>query len=265
MIHYHGTPIGGSRQDTARFLLGRHALVPFTYADDLPVVAEACQSFILDNGAFTVWRKGGVLNYSAYVDFVEAWYRHPGFDFAIIPDAIEGGAHENNRLLKQWPKHLPGVPVYHLHEDLNRLQELAQQHVRVAIGGSPQWPQPGTTKWWQRMAEVMGAVTDSEGRPICKLHGLRMLDPEIFTRLPLSSADSTNVARNNNQLNRFGMYVPPTTAQRSVVIAERIEMQNAAACWTPTRQTALHFLPAIPNEKSYGEEITNNQKLFYAR
>jgi hypothetical protein len=29
MIHYHGTPIGGTRQDVARFLVGRHALIPF--------------------------------------------------------------------------------------------------------------------------------------------------------------------------------------------------------------------------------------------
>lgn len=28
MIHYHGTPVGGTRQDGARFLAGRHALVP---------------------------------------------------------------------------------------------------------------------------------------------------------------------------------------------------------------------------------------------
>lgn len=25
MIHYHGTPVGGSRQDVARFLMTRHA------------------------------------------------------------------------------------------------------------------------------------------------------------------------------------------------------------------------------------------------
>lgn len=31
MKHFHGTPIGGTRQDAARFLLGRHALVPLAY------------------------------------------------------------------------------------------------------------------------------------------------------------------------------------------------------------------------------------------
>ena len=40
LIHYHGTPIGGSRQDVARFLAGRHALVPFPRQDDVGIVAD---------------------------------------------------------------------------------------------------------------------------------------------------------------------------------------------------------------------------------
>jgi hypothetical protein len=70
-----------------------------------------------------------------------------------------------------------------------------------------------------------------DGRPLARLHGLRMLDPAIFTRLPLASADSTNAAVNGGSLDRFGMYLPPTAAQRSAVIAERIESQNSAAVW----------------------------------
>ena len=54
MIHYHGTPCGGTRQDVARFLMGRHALVPFPRQDDMGIVAEVCQSFVFDNGAFSV-------------------------------------------------------------------------------------------------------------------------------------------------------------------------------------------------------------------
>ncbi len=46
MKHFHGTPIGGTRQDAARFLIGRHALVPYPRQDDMGIVAEACQSFV---------------------------------------------------------------------------------------------------------------------------------------------------------------------------------------------------------------------------
>lgn len=44
MIHYHGTPVGGSRQDVARFLMGRHACVAFARPDDLAVVMDVCDS-----------------------------------------------------------------------------------------------------------------------------------------------------------------------------------------------------------------------------
>jgi len=101
MIHYHGTPIGGSRQDAARLLAGRHALVPFPRQDDMGIVAETCQSFVFDNGAFTVWKKGGQVDVHGYTRWVDDWHRHPGFDWALIPDVIDGDEDANDRLLEQ--------------------------------------------------------------------------------------------------------------------------------------------------------------------
>ena len=231
MIHYHGTPIGGTRDEAGRFLVGRHALVSFAHPSDLPVVADACQSFILDNGTFSAWKKGRSVDFSGYVEWVRTWFRHPGFDWAIIPDVIAGGEEENDALLKDWPNDLPGCPVYHMHESLERAYCLANEWAIVAIGSSGAWPTPGTDSWWKRMAKIMEVMTDEAGRPLCKIHGLRMLDPEIFSKLPLSSADSTNAAFNNKAISRFGMYVPPTSSQRAAVIANRIESCNSAPIW----------------------------------
>lgn len=240
MIHYHGTPIGGTRQDVARFLMGRHALVPFPRQDDAGIVADVCQSYVFDNGAFSVWKRGGQLDVEGYIRWVDDWHRHPGFEWALIPDVIDGDEEANDDLLALWPLHLPGVPVWHLHESLDRLRRLARHWHTVAIGSSGQWATPGAAGWWHRMAEVMDAVCDEAGRPLCRLHGLRMLDPEIFTRLPLASADSTNAAVNCGSLSRFGMYLPPTAAQRASVIADRIEANNSAAVWTrPMAQAAM--------------------------
>ena len=163
--------------------------------------------------------------------WVDDWHRHPGFEWALIPDVIEGSEEENDRLLEAWPLHLPGVPVWHLHESLERLKRLAAQWSTVALGSSGQWATPGTAGWWRRLADAMDAICDEHGRPLCRLHGLRMLNPDIFTRLPLASADSTNAAVNCGSVSRFGMYTPPTAAQRAAVIAERIEAHNSAATW----------------------------------
>ena len=234
MIHYHGTPIGGTRQDVARFLMGRHALVPFPRQDDVGIVADVCQGFVFDNGAFSVWKRGEQLDVAGYTAWVHEWRRHPGFQWALIPDEIEGDEADNDAHIDDWRSSglaLYGVPVWHLHESLERLERLASEWPTVALGSSGQWPTPGSGGWWHRMAEAMSAICDNQGRPMCRLHGLRMMDPEIFTRLPLASADSTNAAVNCGSLSRYGSYIPPTAAQRAAVIAERIEAHNSAPVW----------------------------------
>jgi hypothetical protein len=234
MIHYHGTPIGGARQDVARFLAGRHALIPFPRQDDTGAVLEFCQSFVLDNGAFSVWKRGEVLDVPGYTRWTESLHRHPAMDWALIPDDIEGDEADNDALLRDWPERLRavGVPVWHMHESIGRLQRLCGEWRTVALGSSGAWATPGTAGWWARMSEAMNAICDEHGRPMARLHGLRMLDPQVFQHLPLASADSTNAAVNCGSLDRFGMYLPPTAAQRAAVIAERIEAHNSAPVWT---------------------------------
>ena len=245
MIHYHGTPIGGTRQDVARFLMGRHALVPFPRQDDMGAVADLCQSFVFDNGAFSVWKRGAVLDVPGYMAWVSDWCRHPGFEWALIPDEITGDEQANDALISTFEDAdlgRYGVPVWHLHESLDRLARLCDEWPTVALGSSGQWATPGTAGWWARMSEAMDAICDEHGRPAARLHGLRMLDPEVFTRLPLASADSTNAAVNCGALSRFGMYPAPTAGQRAQVIAERIEANNSAHIWVrQAQQVVLAF------------------------
>ena len=98
------------------------------------------------------------------------------------------------------------------------------------------------------MDEALSAICDEKGRPVCKLHGLRMLDPVIFSELPLASADSTNAAVNGGSISRFGMYPAPSAAMRAAVIADRIEAYNSSASWDPQRQAEL----SLSGEALYG-------------
>jgi hypothetical protein len=82
------------------------------------------------------------------------------------------------------------------------------------------------------MAEAMNAVTDSDGLPVTKLHGLRMLNPEVFTRLPLGSADSTNIAQNIGIDSAWrGTYVPTNKDVRALVMRDKIEANQSAKNW----------------------------------
>lgn len=234
MIHYHGGPITPLTVASAAWT-ARHAFVSFERPEQIALAAEICQSFALDNGAYSVWKRGAVLDVKGYVAWVEEWRRHPGFDWALIPDAIDGTEDENDRLFGQYMNAggdlLASVPVWHLHESFKRLGRLCRTFPRVALGSSGEWAEVGTDDWWQRMGGAMDFICDEHGRPPCKLHGLRMLNPTVFSQLPLASADSTNVAQNHARERRLYQLSP---AMAGLKIVDRIEQHCCAPRWNKT-------------------------------
>lgn len=234
MIHYHGLPMTPDIVP-AIALAGGHAFVSFRHPGQLGIAAEVCQSFAVDNGAFSAWVAGEpVKDWRPYYEWVRGVQRMPGFDFAVIPDVIDGTEDENDILCHEWP-HRDGTPVWHMHESLNRLVRLSYTYPRVAFGSSGDFAAVGGERWEQRMQAAMAAVCDGDGYPRVKLHGLRMLNPAVFSRYPLASADSTNIARNIGIDSAWrGTYTPPTKQARAVVMRQRIESVNGALRWEPT-------------------------------
>jgi len=216
MIHYHGGPITPVKV-AVDVWSGSHAFISFVNPDQIEVAAEICQSFALDNGAFSMWKQGIEINWENYYIWVEQWMNHPGFDFAVIPDVIDGNENENDELIKEWRYGHIGAPVWHMHESIERLEDLCRNWPRVCMGSSGDFAVVGDRKWWERMDDAMAAIC-ADGRPRCKLHGLRMLDPRVFQHLPLKSGDSTNVAQNHN---RAGHYI----------IQKRVESMNSVGRW----------------------------------
>lgn len=243
MIHYHGTPAGGDAFTARRFLQGRHALVPFARPDHLDTVAAVCQSFVLDNSAFTLWRSGGGdVDVAAYHAWVHELAGHPALDWCLIPDKIDGSEEDNVELVMTWVRmgsRVKGVPVWHLDKSLDYLEWLVRNFDTVALGSSGNWKTPGTPDWWVRMGEAMGVLCDHLGRARCRIHGLRMLDPDLFGRLPLASADSANAAINAGTPSRFGRFGDLPREQRADLLADQAELHQSAARWIPSPQKAL--------------------------
>ncbi len=240
-IKYHGTPIGGPRLATSGFLQknNRHALIPFFRQDDLGAALSFCTTVVFDTGAYTLFRQGGGnydLHYDAYLDWVRDYYRHPRFAWAIIPDVIDGGEDENDSYLKRWPDDLKyvGVPVWHMNESLERLHRLCSNYPRVALAQGGYKGQ-----FIPRLDEAMERICDENGQPICKLHGLKMQDPKIFTQYPFSSTDSTNIGQNNSRA--FAQKKQPTIEQCSDYLANWIEIHNSAPSWSKASTKQLDF------------------------
>lgn len=237
MLPYHGSPLT-PESAAAQVYAGRHAMVSFANPEQIALIAEVCQSFTLDNGAFGAWKSGRpITDWSAYYAWVEQWMHHPAFDWFLIPDVIDGSESQNDALIWECPIPRNAVPIWHLHESLDRLSELCTVFPRVALGSSGDYAEIGTPQWWKRMSEAMGAICDDRGRPRSKIHGLRMLDPKVFTCFPFASADSTNCARNVGYDVRWtGAYAPAGKAARGIVIAGRVEAFQSAPIWLPQPQ-----------------------------
>lgn len=236
MKHYHGLPIT-PEEAAISAVSGGHAFVSFRYPQQLGMVLDVCSSFAVDNGAFSAWKSGDpVIDWSRYYAWVAELHRYPSFDFAVIPDVIDGDEQANDALLAEWPwkaRHANvGAPVWHMHESIERLVRLANEWPRICIGSSGQYATVGDSRWWHRIGKAMNAITDKQGLPITKIHGLRMLSIDVFPRLPLASADSTNIAQNVGIDSRWtGSYSPASKKTRALIIRERIEAHQSATFW----------------------------------
>lgn len=218
-------------------LTRRHGMVSFYRPDQVATVAEVCSSFAFDNGAFSAWKHGTpVTDWSDYAEWCREWSRHPGLDWVVIPDVIDGSESDNNALVSWWMQQgipVEGVPVWHLHESLDRLLVLATGWRRIALGSSGAFAQIGTEAWWHRMGEAMQTVCDEERRPTVKLHGLRMLNPTVLSHIPFASADSTMVARNIGIDQKWrGAFAPVSKGVRAAVLIDRIEHHAKAVRWS---------------------------------
>jgi hypothetical protein len=223
VIHYHGGPI---TPETAalRAWTRRHAFISYASPSQIRLAASICQSFALDNGAFSAWKAGRPTDWPGYYTWCDEWLRHPACDWAVIPDVIGGSEDENDELISEWPHGHKGVPVWHLNESPRRLVRLAAEWPRIALGSAAEWDVSKPRKCIERLAQTLPAISDSKGRPTVKLHGLRMLNPVVVERVPLASGDSTNIARNIGIDSAWrGTYSPATKEARADVIADRIE------------------------------------------
>ena len=240
MIHYHGLPITGA-DFPIMAMKGKHCMVSYADHRQVAEAAELCQTFTLDNGAWSAYASGMPFDIEGFCDFATVWAHHPRCDWYCMPDVIGGDEHDNAKIRAEWFKMVDsrtwakGVPIWHMHEPLSVLQSLMNwPQPTIAIGSSGEYATVGTADWWIRMHEAMTVLCDESGVPWKRIHGLRMLDPTVFSHLPLSSADSTNVARNCGIDKAWsGPYAPKTERMRALVMIDRIESHASAPRWSP--------------------------------
>ena len=192
-LHYHGTPITPNR--ILESLAGKSFCVSWARPDQVKRCHEIGQSVMLDNGAFTYWRTGERPDWLDFYAWAEPWLDCPT-TWAVIPDVIDGDEATNRSMALACP--LPrhkASPVWHLHESLDYLRELADGWHRICFGSSGEFAIIGSPAWHRRVQEAFEAIADR--RPW--VHMLRGMQTLNFGCYPFGSVDSTDVARHHNR------------------------------------------------------------------
>lgn len=224
MIHYHGCPI--TPYARLNELTGRFFCNSFASPSQTEFCHQVGQGNMLDNGAFTFWKGGREPDWRKWAEWAARW-----LDFrttwAVLPDAIDGGAEENDRLLREWgasgrDNSDQCAPVWHLDEPIYRLVSLCEGYKRVCFGSAGMYASVGTQQWRERVADAFDAIADVHGRVpwIHMLRGMSM-SGDVF---PFSSVDSTDIARNHHLAHKDAL-----------VMARRWDAMQCPARWDRAR------------------------------
>ncbi len=203
-VHYHGTPI--TPRVHLESLAGASFCVSFADGRDVVRCHQIGESVMLDNGAFTIWRKGGVMDIAGFWAWALPWLDCPT-TWAVIPDVISGDWRETAKLISSAPR-LPAhkiAPVWHLHDPISRLLDLCDMFPRVCFGSSEQYAEVGSAIWHQRISEAFDALVPHHSYTL--IHMLRGLQcVKEGWPYPFASVDSTDIARNHSSY-----AIPPAT------------------------------------------------------
>lgn len=192
-LHYHMGPV--TPNAALRQLAGRNLGVSFAYPSQVEEIHALAQSVMLDNGAFTAFKKGRpIVDWSGYYAWSDRWLDHSS-TWAVIPDVINGGPDMQDALLREWPHGGCGAPVWHTDEPIDRLLELSETWPLVCIGSAGEHWQVGGRVWTARMHETFEAVERTFKRTP-RFHMLRGLS-QCGGPWPFYSVDSSAVAQNH--------------------------------------------------------------------
>lgn len=240
-IHYHCTPITPS--SVFKSLAGRHFAVSFVRPDQLRESHEIGQSVMLDNGAYTAWKKGTRIKADLFHEWVDKWLDCPT-TWAIIPDRINGTEYQNDELVRKWPFGDRGAPVWHLNEPIERLLRLCGRFEKVCFGSAGAYKTIGSDAWSRRVRAAFSALNIFPRLPwIHMLRGMSLSGSKVF---PFASLDSSNIARSHKEW--------PNNA---VKMAQRLDATQCTIRWNDGNKYCL----GIPDDQRMLELEEENKKL----
>ena len=215
--------------------------------DDAIRLVDKDGILLVDNGAYSAWRSGAIKSNGLFDDDFTYWdkFAYWAADLlkrcpqavVVLPDVIDGDEASNDALIHEFIAQANDLglkiprdrtmPVWHLHESLDRLKYLvACEYSFIAFGSSGQYAKCGTPEWHDRIKAAFAAIDEEcrEGGFVSKRPWIHMMRAQSFAdQYDFDSSDSCNVAVNHCYRKKDG----EGHVQR---MAERIASRIHASC-----------------------------------
>lgn len=159
---------------------------------------------MLDSGAYTAWTKGEAINLKDYIAYIKenAELIDTFFNLDVIPGKIgeprspadlELGAKLSYQNLQKMKKAgLHPIPVFHQQEDFKWLHRMiADKEPYIALSTFKELSVQENQDW---LDECFTILTDEDGNPNMKIHGLGIASFDLLKRYSWFTCDATSWA-----------------------------------------------------------------------
>jgi hypothetical protein len=154
--------------------------------------------YMLDSGAYSVWRKGDKIDLNKYAKFAEknkAMFRGGIFnlDFIDPPSTAAFGSQSAKKSYENWVQlrklGVNTIPVHHIGDDETYLRKYMEETDYIGLGAIAKLD---TNSRMYGLDYIWNDVLkNKDGTPKCRVHGLGLTDIRITLRYPWFSIDST--------------------------------------------------------------------------
>jgi hypothetical protein len=158
---------------------------------------------LLDSGAYSAKTQKKKLDVDDYIDYIKA--HSDAIDKYFSLDVIGNGSKSYQNFLYMRSKELNPIPVWHAETETKYLEHYLKLSDYIAIGAISSMSNERTIRSLDNIWRDF--LVDSNGLPVCKVHGFGLTSILIMNRFPWYSVDSSSWV----QFGRYGVILIPHT------------------------------------------------------
>lgn len=200
-------------------------------------------TIFIDSGAFSAFTQGIEINMDEYIQYVKD--NQDIIHLTAALDVIGDAKQSWDNFLYMKDKGVDAIPTYHyLDHDFKYLERMVKEVGYLAIGGVAQLN--ARPKLESFLDKVWSILTDSNGKPIVKVHGFAVTNVWAMRKYPWYSVDSTSYVAGS----KFGCILLDFSA-------DNIQKINIARDSKHEKKWGDHFQSLNPIAKKRIEERLN--------